>query len=138
MHCSAITRLLRGFRSFAFAFAAFLVMPAVWAEDVQFPQIIRTHYEAKDQSGGQFHLWMEREKVSYGLDARLYPGARTVDITQVTPTPGSITLTFVEVMTVASSVPDYIYVSGNVRFRVSGMVLKSSNFPANFGMTAKP
>jgi hypothetical protein len=138
MHCSAITRLFRSLRRFAFAFAAFLVMPAVWAEDIQFPQIIRTHYEAKDPAGGQFHLWMEREKVSYGLDARLYPGARTVDITQVTPTVGSITLTYVEVTTVASSVPDYIYVSGNVRFRVSGMILKASNFPANLGMSPRP
>jgi hypothetical protein len=137
MHCSAIARLFRGLRRFALVFAACLAMPAASAQEVQFPQIVRTHYEAKDQAGGQFHLWMEREKVSYGLDARLYPGARTVDITQVTPAPGSITLTYVEVTTVASAVPDYIYVSGNVRFRVSGMVLKSSNFPAGMGMAPR-
>ena len=137
MHYSAMICLFRRLLRFAAVVAAVLVIPAVWAEDIQFPQIIRTHYEAKDQAGGQFHLWMEREKVSYGLDARLYPGARTVDVTQVTPTAGSITLTFVEVTTVAGSVPDYIYVSGNMRFRVSGMVLKSSNFPANLGMAPK-
>jgi hypothetical protein len=118
--------------------ASAAMSPAVHAQDVQFPLVIRTHYEARDQAaGGQFHLWMEREKVAYGLDAKLYPGARSVDITQVTPAPGSTTLTYVEVTTVAGQVPEYIYVSGNVRFRVSGMILKSSNFPAGAGMTPR-
>jgi hypothetical protein len=30
---------------------------------------------------------------------------------------------------------DYLYLAGNVRFRVSGMALKSSNFPTGGGMT---
>jgi hypothetical protein len=80
---------------------------------------------------------MERERVSYGLDPKLFPGVRAVDITQVTPAPGSTTLTYVELTTVTSSIPDYIYVSGNVRFRVSGMILKSSNFPEGDGMAAR-
>lgn len=43
---------------------------------------------------------------------------------------GSITLTYVEVRMVSSITLDYLYFAGNVRFRVSGMALKSSNFPA--------
>ncbi len=118
--------------------ASAVISPAAHAEDIPFPLIIRTHYEASDQlKGGQFHLWMEREKVAYGLDPKLYPGARSVDITQVTPAPGSTTLTYIEVTTVANQTPEYIYVSGNVRFRVSGMILKSSNFPAGNGMAPK-
>lgn len=98
--------------------------------------MIHTRYEAVDQkAGGHFVLWSEREKIFYGLDQKLFPGARYVDITQVTPTIGSITLTYVEVRTVNSDTSDYLYLTGNVRFRVSGMSLKSSNFPANGGMT---
>lgn len=101
------------------------------ANDLEYPQVIRTHYEAPDaKAGGQFVIWSERERIFYGLDPRLYPAARSVDITQVTPTTGSVTLTFVEIKTVASPIPDYLYLTGNVRFRVSGMVMKSSNFPS--------
>jgi hypothetical protein len=80
-------------------------------------------------------IWSEREKIFYGLDPKLYPGVRFVEVTQVTPTVGSITLTFVEVRTVSSSTSDYLYLTGSVRFRISGMTLKSSNFPAGGGMT---
>jgi hypothetical protein len=105
------------------------------AEDIHFPMIIQAHYEATDTKlGGQFVMWSEREKVFYGLDSKLYPGARTVDVTQITPAPGSLTLTYVEIKTVTGQVPEYLYLAGNVRFRVSGMVLKSSNFPAGLGM----
>ena len=45
------------------------------------------------------------------------------------------TLTYVEVRTVSSTTSDYLYLAGNVRFRVSGMALKSSNFPSGGGMT---
>lgn len=96
---------------------------------IEYPQVIHTQYEAVDQkTGGHFVLWSEREKIFYGLDQKLFPGARYVDITQVTPSVGSITLTYVEVRTVGSTTSDYLYLAGNVRFRVSGMTLKSSNF----------
>lgn len=110
------------------------------AVEIEYPQVIHTHYEAVDQkAGGHFVLWSEREKIFYGLDPKLFPGARYVDITQVTPTVGSITLTYVEVRTVANATSDYFYLTGNVRFRVSGMTLQSSNFPAGSGMApAKP
>ena len=108
---------------------------AAFAEDIHFPQIVRAHYEATDAKvGGQFVMWSEREKVFYGLDSRLYPGARTVDVTQITPAAGSMALTYVEIKTVTGQVPEYLYLAGNVRFRISGMVLKSSNFPAGLGM----
>lgn len=48
-------------------------------------------------------LWSEREKIFYGLDQKLFPGARYVDITQVTPSTGSVTLTYVEVRTAGSN-----------------------------------
>ncbi|MGY3363848.1 hypothetical protein ACVWZL_000973 [Bradyrhizobium sp. GM2.4] len=64
--------------------------------------MIHTQYEAVDQkAGGHFILWSEREKIFYGLDQKLFPGARFVDITQVTPSVGSITLTYVEVRSAA-------------------------------------
>lgn len=104
--------------------------------EVEYPQVIRTRYEAVDQkTGGNFVIWSEREKIFYGLDPKLYPGARFVEVTQVTPTVGSITLTYVEVRTVASPTSDYLYLTGNVRFRISGMALKSSNFPPGAGMS---
>jgi hypothetical protein len=103
----------------------------LYAGDLEYPQVIRTRYEAPDAKvGGQFVIWSEREKIFYGLDPRLYPAARFVDITQVTPMAGSITLTYVEIRTVVGQTSDYLYLTGNVRFRVSGMVLKASNFPA--------
>jgi hypothetical protein len=113
---------------------ALAVGPAM-AADIVYPQMIHTRYEAVDQkAGGHFVLWSEREKIFYGLDQKLFPGARYVDITQVTPTVGSVTLTYVEVRTVSSDTSDYLYLTGNVRFRVSGMSLRSSNFPAGSGM----
>ncbi len=106
------------------------------AGEIEYPQVIRTRYEAPDPKvGGQFVIWSEREKIFYGLDAKLFPPARYVEITQVTPTVGSVTLTYVEVRTITAQVSDYLYLTGNVRFRVSGMTMKSSNFPAGGGMT---
>jgi hypothetical protein len=108
------------------------------AGEIEYPQIIKTRFEAVDQkNGGQFVLWSEREKIFYGLDPKLYPAARYVDVVQVTPSVGSTTLTFVEVRTITAQTPDYLYLTGNLRFRVSGMFLKSSNFPSNTNMSAK-
>lgn len=108
---------------------------AAIAGELEYPQIIKTRYEAVDQkTGGSFIIFSEREKIFYGLDAKLFPGARFVDVTQITPTVGSTTLTFVEIRTVASPTSDYIHLTGNVRFRITGMALKSSNFPPGAGM----
>ena len=105
------------------------------AVEIEYPQIIKTRYEAVDQkTGGSFVIFSEREKIFYGLDPKLYPGARFVEVTQITPTVGSTTLTFVEIRTVANPTSDYIHLTGNVRFRISGMLLKSSNFPPGSGM----
>lgn len=121
--------------AFLFLIACFGAQPAT-AGQIEYSQVIHTQYEAVDQkAGGHFVLWSERERISYGLDRKLFPGARYVDITQVTPSVGSITLTYVEVRTVGSTTSDYLYLAGNVRFRVSGMTPKTSNFPAGGGMT---
>src|ERR1035441_961611 len=110
-------------------------VPAV-AVELEYPQVIKTRYEAVDQkTGGSFVIFSEREKIFYGLDPKLFPGARFVEITQITPTAGSTTLTFVEIRTVATPTSDFIHLTGNVRFRISGMLLKSSNFPPGSGMT---
>ena len=107
------------------------------AAETEYPQVIKVRYEALDATaGGNFVIWSEREKIHYGLDPKLFPAARYVEVTQVTPSVGSITLTFVEVRTINGRTPDYLHMTGNVRFRVSGMVLKSSNFPA--GGTMNP
>ena len=70
----------------------------VVAGEIEYPQIIKTRYEASDpKAGGQFVLWSERERIFYGLDPKLFPAALYVEVTQVTPSVGSITLTYVEV-----------------------------------------
>jgi hypothetical protein len=111
------------------------VRPAV-AVEIEYPQVIRVRYEAPDPKvGGNFVIWSEREKIHYGLDPKLFPAARYVEVTQVTPSVGSITLTFVEVRTINGATADFFHMTGNVRFRVSGMTIKSSNFPQGGGMT---
>lgn len=83
-----------------------LIGATAFASEIGYPQIIKTRYEAVDQKvGGNFVLWSEREKVFYGLDPKLFPGARFVE---VTPTVGSITLTYIEVRTVASQTSDIL------------------------------
>jgi hypothetical protein len=112
---------------------------AVIAGEIEYPQVIKTRYEAADpKTGGQFVLWSERERIFYGLDPKLFPAALYVEIVQVTPTVGSITLTYVEVRPLNSKTSDYLYLTGSVRFRVGGMVIKSSNFPASTNMVPKP
>jgi hypothetical protein len=99
-------------------------------QELTYPQIIRTRYEATDpRVGGHFIVWVEREKIWYGLDSKLYPAAKSVDVTHVTPTPGSATLTIIAVTSVNSANPDYFHLSGNVRFKVSGMIVKTTNVP---------
>lgn len=108
------------------------------AGEIAYPQIIKTRYEAVDPKvGGQFILWSERERIFYGLDPKLFPAAVYVDVVQVTPSAGSITLTYVEVRPLNSKTSDYLYLTGNVRFRIGGMVIKSSNFPADTNMVPK-
>jgi hypothetical protein len=127
----SITVLLSGLWGFSPA--------SVVAGEIEYPQIIKTRYEAVDpKAGGQFVLWSERERIFYGLDPKLFPAAQYVEVTQVTPSVGSITLTYVEVKPLGSRTPDYLYLTGSVRFRISGMVMKSSNFPATTGMVPKP
>lgn len=107
------------------------------AQEAEFPRIVRSEYEAIDPKlGGQFLMWSERERVFYGLDPKLYPGAKNVKITQVTPGMGT-TLTYVEITTTTSKTPDYLYMTGGTRFRISGMTMKSSNFPGT-GMQPQP
>jgi hypothetical protein len=126
-------------RAFGVALAILLSLPVyrgyAAAGEFGYPQVIRTRYEAADPKGGNFVIWSEREKIVYGLDPKLYPAAKYVEIIQVTPTVGSITLTFIEVRTIVSETSDFLYLTGNVRFRVSGMNLKSSNFPPGDGMS---
>jgi hypothetical protein len=100
------------------------------AQDLKYPQIIRVRYEAQDPKiGGHFIVWVEREKIWYGLDSKLYPAAKLVEVTHVTPTPGSVTLTIIAVTSVNATTPDYFHLSGNVRFKVSGMALRTTNAP---------
>jgi hypothetical protein len=100
------------------------------AEDLKFPQIIKIRYEATDpHTGGQFIIWSEREKIWYGLDSKLFPAAKSVEVTHITPAPGTTILTIIAVTSINSTIPDYFHLSGNVRFKVSGMTVASSNLP---------
>src|SRR5258708_3707362 len=120
----------------AYVLAPIFCAIALWssslvdAQNLQYPQIIQVRYEAQDpRVGGHFIVWVEREKIWYGLDSKLYPAAKSVEVTHVTPAPGSTTLTIIAVTSVNSSSPDYFHLSGNVRFKVSGMLLKTTNAP---------
>lgn len=108
----------------------------VSAQDSAFPQTVRLRYEASDlRAGGQFIVWSQRERIQYGVYPRISPPALYVEVTQLTPSAGSPTLTFIEVRTIHSAVPEYVHLAGNVLFRVSGMALKAGNFPAGGSMT---
>src|SRR5262245_23864479 len=67
------------------------------AQEFKFPQIIRTRYEATDPKGGHFVIWVEREKIWYGLDSKLYPAAKSVEVTHITPGTGTTTITLIAV-----------------------------------------
>jgi hypothetical protein len=110
-------------------FTSWLTGPAQ-AQELTFPQIIKIRYEATDpRVGGHFIIWVEREKIWYGLDSKLFPAAKSVEVTHVTPAPGTTTITLIAVTSVNSEVPDYFHLSGNTRFKVSGMKIVSSNLP---------
>jgi|GEM_PF-3233586 hypothetical protein len=121
---------------FVFLFLGCIVPVTGWptsslrAEDLTYPQIIKMRYEALDlRTGGNFIIWVEREKIWYGLDPKIFPAAKSVDVTHITPAPGTTTITFIAVTGVNSEVPDYFHLSGNIRFKVSGMKIVSSNIP---------
>jgi hypothetical protein len=99
--------------------------------DLSYPVVFHTRYEAADPKvGGSFIIWLEREKMWHGLDPRLYPPVKYVDVTHLTPAPGSPPITIIEVTSIHSVVPEFYHVAGIVRFKVTGMVMKSSNIPA--------
>src|SRR5882757_349069 len=107
-----------------------LQLSASNAQELTYPRVIHIRYEAQDpRVGGHFIAWVEREKIWYGLDSKLYPAAKSVDVTHITPAPGSNTLTIIAVTNVNSNTADYFHMSGNVRFKVSGMLVTSSNVP---------
>ena len=91
-----------------------------------YPQVVRMRYEAVEPKGGSFVIWLDRERVHHGLDAKLYPPVRYVEITHLTP-PGSPSITIIEVMSVNATVPEFYHVAGAARFKVTGMAIKSSN-----------
>jgi hypothetical protein len=100
------------------------------AQEAGYPRAIHLRYEAVDaKAGGNFVIWLEREKVWHGLDPRLYPAVKYVDVTHLTPAPGSPALTIVEVMSVNSTTPEFYHIAGIVRFKVTGMTLRASNIP---------
>src|SRR3981081_2005908 len=75
------------------------------AQEVKFPQLIQIRYEAVDQqAGGQFLIWVEREKIWYGLDPRLYTPAKSVEVTTITPAQGSTSITMITVTRINSDV----------------------------------
>jgi hypothetical protein len=111
---------------------ALLTGHAGWARAAEdtYPQRIQIRYEAQDpRIGGHFLIWVEREKIWYGLDPRLHPAAKSVEVTHVTPAPGSPQVTIIAVTSLNSTIPDYFHLAGIVRFKVSGMVIKSTNVP---------
>jgi hypothetical protein len=98
--------------------------------EMSYPQVLRARYEATNPKvGGNFIIWLDREKMWHGLDPRLYPPVRYVEVTHITPSPGSPIITIIELMPVNSTTPEFYHLAGIVRFRVTGLTLKSSNIP---------
>jgi hypothetical protein len=91
-----------------------------------YPQVIRMKYEAAEPAGGSFLIWLDRERIHYGLDPR-FPRVQSVEITHLTPSPGSPVLTTIEVLGLNSSIPDIFHVAGAVRLKMDGLVLKATN-----------
>jgi hypothetical protein len=105
-----------------------LAFPAA-AQDMAYPRVIHTRYEAVDaRAGGQFVIWLERDRVWHGLDPRL-PAVKYVDVTHLTPSPGSPPITLIEVMSIHSTTPEFYHIAGIVRFKLTGMTLRDSNIP---------
>jgi hypothetical protein len=95
-----------------------------------YPLYIRTRYEAVDPArGGHFIIWLEREKMWHGLDPRLYPPVKYVEVTHITPAQGSPPITLIEVTAINATVPEFYHVAGIVRFKVTGMTIKASDIP---------
>src|SRR5690348_11446457 len=99
------------------------------AED-SFPQIIRTRYEAIDQkAGGNVIIWIELEKIWFGVNPRVSPPVRYVTVTHITPSAGSPPISLIELMPINSSTPEYFHIAGLARLRVMGMTVTSTNVP---------
>jgi hypothetical protein len=112
------------------ACALALSTPRAAAQEAAYPHIIHVRYEAVDAKiGGNFIIWLEREKVWHGMDPRLYPAVKYVDVTHLTPSPGSPSISIVEVTNINSTTPEFYHVVGIVRFKVTGMTLRASNIP---------
>ena len=122
---------IRGLQVGAVALLALIAVdlnPAFAAET--FPLYIRTRYEAVDPArGGHFIIWLEREKMWHGLDQRLYPAVKYVDVTHITPAQGSPPITLIEVTAINATVPEFYHIAGIVRFKVTGMTIKASDIP---------
>jgi hypothetical protein len=100
------------------------------AAEVTYPTTIHTRYEAIDPKlGGQFIVWLDREKIWHGLDPRL-PAVKYVDVTLLTPAQGSGPITIIDVTPINSVNPEFYHFTGIVHFKVTGMTLKVSNTPA--------
>ena len=112
------------------AFLALAAPPPCGAADATDMRIIHMRYEAVDpQQGGSFVIWMDRETIHNGLDPRLFPAAKYVDVTYLTPAVGSPPITVIEMLSINSSVPSFYHLAGSARFRVSGMRLTSTTLP---------
>jgi hypothetical protein len=100
------------------------------AGDLSYPIVIHTRYTAVDpRAGGDFTIWLEHEKDWHGRDARLYPPVIYVDVTHLTPSPGSPPVTIIEVMPLNSATPEFYHLAGIVRFKVTRMRLVDTNVP---------
>jgi hypothetical protein len=68
-------------------------------------------------------------KSYWAENPRLYPAVKYVDVTHLTPSPGSPPITLIEVIPINSTTPEFYHLAGIVRFKVTGMILKNSNIP---------
>ena len=66
------------------------------AAEMTYPQVMRARYEAiNPKTGGSFIIWLDRERMWHGLDPRLYPPVKYVQVTHITPSPGSPIITVI-------------------------------------------
>lgn len=115
----------------AMALLALIAVNSSSAIAAEYPLYLRTRYEAIDPArGGHFVIWLEREKMWHGLDPRLYPAVKYVEVTHITPAQGSPPITMIEVTAINSTVPEFYHIAGIVRFKVTGMTIKASDVPS--------
>src|ERR1039458_5398251 len=110
--------------------ATLWLSPSAPAQELKYPQFIQIRYEALDPDvGGQFVIWVEREKNLVRTGPKALSGRKIGGSHTCYPGAGLDHIDNHRSDQDKFYNPDYFHLSGNVRFKISGMVIKSTNVP---------